>query len=99
MRDAEKQVIQDNEIMFLHMERLDSVAQLHFEPKQWSHSWKKYYEVYLADLEKQLAAQGVSLLVEGMKKSNEKGVKLVRSFGFNEQDTGDVILFWKVLDE
>lgn len=97
--EPERSVIEDNEVMLLHIEKLESCVQLHFEPRKWSASWKRYYEGYLNDLEKRLYAEGVRVIIEGMNKDNEKGIRLIESFGFNKVDTGDHVVLWKTLGD
>lgn len=90
-----KEVLEDSEEMLLEIERLGEVAQLHFQPRKWSHNWLKRYREKLARIESQLAEQGVSTLVEGMYGESEHKIRFIRMFGFKKTEYQGIVLLYK----
>jgi deoxyribodipyrimidine photolyase len=92
-----RETLMNSETMLLEIERLDSVVQLHFEPRKWSPDYYKFYMAYLSDLEKQLKQDGVDLIIEGIKTKNTKKRRLIRMFGFKELEAGEYTILYKQL--
>lgn len=93
-----RETLEDSEEMLLEIERLGGeVAQLHFQPRKWSHNWLKRYREKLAKIESQLVQQGVTLLVEGMHKESEHKIRFIQMFGFERVESLGFVVLYKEL--
>jgi hypothetical protein len=94
---VQTEVIEDSERMYLSVEHIGVLAQLHFHPRKWSHNWFKKYKEILDSVCEQLAEQGVEVLVEGMLMHSTHRIKFIKMFGFNEKHVNGICILYRDL--
>lgn len=76
-------VLEDSERMLLRVESFGEVAQLHFEPRKWSHNYVKQYRKLLEHYYGVLRRKGITAVIEIFEPESEKRIRLCELMGMD----------------